>query len=74
MINVKVHTNSKKNEVIKIDNYNYEIYTNVVPENGKANKNVIELLSDFFKIGKTRIKIVKGEKNKIKVIEILNTQ
>ena len=70
IINVKVKTNSKKNEVKKINDNSFEVNTTAMPIEGQANCSVIELLSKYFHIGKTKINILKGEKNKIKIIEI----
>jgi len=70
-INVKAHTNAKKNEVKKTDDINFEVYTTATPENGKANLSIIELLSKFFRIGKTKINILKGQTSKNKIIEII---
>lgn len=47
-----------------------KIYTKAVPVDGKANKQVIALLSDALKVPKSRIKIVKGEKSNKKIIEV----
>ena len=69
---VKVKPNARKNEVKKIDENHYEITTTATPENGKANASVVELLADFFRIGKTKIHIVKGLTTKEKIIEIEN--
>ncbi len=69
-IQVKVKPNARKNEVKQIDGNNFEVLTTVTPENGKANNSVVELLAKFLRIGKTKIKIISGEKNKIKVFEI----
>ena len=70
IINVKVKTNSNKNEIKKMEENNFEIKTTATPENGKANKSVIEILSKYFRIGKTKIQIIKGHTNHIKIIEI----
>lgn len=70
IINVKVHTNSKQNKVKQNDSSNFDVYTTTIPENGKANKSVIELLAEFFRVGKTKIKILQGETSKIKKIQI----
>ena len=67
---VKVKPNARKNEVKKIDTEHYMISTTATPENGKANESIIELLADFFRIGKTKINIVKGLTTKEKIIEI----
>jgi len=47
-----------------------KIYLIAVPVDGKANKELIKLLSKELGISKCKINIIKGEKNKEKVIEI----
>lgn len=69
-IKVKVKPNAKKNEVKKIEEGYYEIRVTVVPEKGKANKKVIELLSKELKVPKSRIKLIRGETSKEKIFEI----
>ena len=69
-IKVKVKPNAKKEEIKKIDEDYYEIRVTVVPEKGKANKKVIEILSKYLKVPKSKIKLVKGEKSKEKTFEI----
>ena len=41
---------------------------------GKANRKVIELLSDFYDVPKTRIEIIRGLTSPIKVIKIERTE
>ncbi len=48
----------------------YKIWVNVAPEDGKANKAVIEMLSDFLDIPKSKIRITNGLTNRNKVVEI----
>lgn len=67
---VKVKTGAKKNEVKKIDNSTYTIFTTAQPIEGKANKAVIDLLADFLDISPSRINIVSGLKSKQKIVEI----
>lgn len=47
-----------------------KIYTRAVPVDGKANKEVINLLSQALNKPKSRIRIVKGEKSNKKIIEV----
>ena len=70
MISVKVKTNAKKNDVICISNDTFEVKTTTTPENGKANKSVVELLSQYFKVSKNSIVILKGSRSHNKIIEI----
>lgn len=48
-----------------------KIYLTAVPIQGKANKELIKLLSVKLNISKSKIKIIRGEKSKEKIIEVL---
>ncbi len=69
-IKVKVKPNAKKEEIKEIEQNYFEIRVTVVPEKGKANKKVIEVLSKYLKVPKSRIKLVKGETSREKIFEI----
>ncbi len=68
-INVKVVANSKSNSIEFLDEYIKIKITQQAIE-GKANKAIIQYLSELLGISKTKISIVKGEKSSIKIIEI----
>jgi hypothetical protein len=70
-IKVKVKPGASKNEVKKIDENLYEVRTTVIPEKGKVNEKVIELLSDFFDVPKGKIKIIKGQVSREKEVEVV---
>ena len=69
-IKVKVKPNAKKEEIKEIEPGFYEIRVTVVPEKGKANKKVIEVLSKHLKVPKSKIKLVRGETSREKIFEI----
>ena len=69
-ISVAIIPNSKAFEVIKIDESNYKIRVDAVPEDNKANKRLIEILSEYFNVPKSSIKILKGFKNRNKIVSI----
>ncbi len=69
-IKVKVKPNASRNEIKEIEKNYYEIRVTVVPEKGKANKKVVELLSKHLKKPKSKIKLIKGETSKEKIFEI----
>jgi len=50
----------------------YKIWLNAKPINGEANKNLIQILSDHFKVAKKDVKILKGGNWRLKTIEIKN--
>ncbi len=66
-IKVKVKPNARKEEIKELDKDYFEVRTTAVPEKGKANKRVIEMLSKYFKIPKSRIKLIKGETSREKI-------
>ena len=69
-IKVKVKVNTRENSIKEIDKNYFEIKVSVPPEKGKANKGVIELISEYFDIPKSKIVILSGESYHEKVISI----
>ena len=69
-INIKVKPASRKNEVKIISDGSLEVRVTAVPEKGKANKAVIELLSKHFKVPKSAIVILRGKNTRNKIIKI----
>ncbi|MGB9620930.1 MAG: DUF167 domain-containing protein [Brevinematia bacterium] len=70
IIEVKVKPKSSKEGFLKIEERKFEVSVIEPPEKGKANKRVIEILSEHFKVPKSNIKLIKGETSKIKLFEI----
>lgn len=70
MIEVKVNCNARVNEVVE-SNSGLIVNTTVKPEAGKANQKIIGLISRHYGLAKSKIKIVKGQRGKLKTIEIL---
>jgi len=69
-IKLKVIARAKKEELQKLSEGSYRIKVSSPPEKGKANKRVIELLSEEFGVKKRDIKIVSGETSNRKIVEI----
>jgi len=69
---VKVKPRAKNDSLIKIDENNFLVSVKAIPEKGKANEAVINLLAQYFKISKNNIKIISGLSSKNKIIEVLN--
>lgn len=74
IINVKVIPNAKKEivteEVDLFGEKTYKVKTSKLPENGKANESVLELLSKHFNVRKNQITVIKGLTSTNKQIEI----
>ena len=67
--NIRVTPRARQNKVVEKDGV-LRVYTTTVPENGRANDAVVELLSKYFDAPKSRIKIVKGLTGRDKVVTI----
>lgn len=59
-IEVKVITRCDKVEIKKIDERRYKVKLTEAPEKDKANKQLVEVLADYFNVKKTALKIVSG--------------
>lgn len=70
-IRVKVFPDSKKEEVIKRSESSFEIKIREKPEKGGANKRLILVLASYLKIPKSKIRLIKGFKQRTKIFEII---
>lgn len=67
---VTVHASSKIQKVEARDDGSIHVYTHKSPVNGDANREVIKILSKHYRIPKSRILLIRGEKSKIKTFEL----
>ena len=70
-IRVKIKPCSKEVSVFQKSDDKFEVSVKSKPENNAANNEMISLLSEFLGIGEERLKIVKGGRERSKIIEIL---
>ena len=70
LIRVKVFPNSKKEEIIKKLEDSFEICVREKPIRGLANKAVIRSLAFYFKLPESKIRLVKGFRERNKIFEI----
>ncbi|MBA7625343.1 hypothetical protein ES703_32772 [subsurface metagenome] len=68
-IEVKVIPNSSKNELVK-ENTKFKIKVKASAEKGKANQAMIKLLSNYYDVSESSIKIIRGERRRKKLIKI----
>ncbi len=70
-IEIKVITNASKNIIKEEDNV-FKVYVTAQREKGKANKQVIKLLAEYFDVNKSSLEIIKGEKSNKKIVLVKN--
>lgn len=69
-INITVNPRSRLEKVEQVSEKEYKLSFNVVPEKGRANQKVVEMLSDYFDCPKSNIEIKLGKSSREKVVEI----
>lgn len=67
---VKVITNAKQTEVIEEKNNHLKIKLRATPIKGKANAELIKLLSKKFQVSNSQVEIIKGLNSKNKLVKI----
>lgn len=70
IIEITVKTKQKISKVEKIDERTYKVFVKSPPTQNKANVEVVKLLSEYFNVAKSDIKIKLGKTSSKKVVEI----
>ncbi len=70
LIKVKVFVNSKRGEIIKKSEDSFEIKVRAKPVQGGANKETIKILSGYFKIPQSEVRLIKGFKQRNKIFKL----
>ncbi len=70
IIEVSAKPGSRRTEVSHEGANRYTVRVTQPPVEGKANKAVASALSEYFKVSKSRVLLLKGEKGKAKVFSV----
>lgn len=71
ILTVHVKPGARKESIEWLDEDTLKMSVRAVPEKGKANSAVIELLADELGVTKSKIKIIRGTTAKIKHVEVI---
>ena len=69
-IEIRMKPNSKEQKIRQINDNLYEVCVKSKAEKGKANKELLKLLSENFNVHQNQIRILKGLKSRNKIIKI----
>ena len=69
-ITVEVKTNKKDNKIEKLSQTLYQVNIKSSPVEGKANKELISVMADYFHLPKSQVEIKVGKTSKTKVLVI----
>jgi uncharacterized protein (TIGR00251 family) len=69
-VRIVVIPRAKKSEIIKLQSGSLRVKLTSPPIKNRANRELIELLSHYYQVSKSTIRIVRGVHSKEKVVEI----
>ncbi|MCX5668391.1 MAG: DUF167 domain-containing protein [Candidatus Omnitrophica bacterium] len=69
-ITVLVKAGRKEGKVERLSDNNFSVWVKEKPREGKANYAVRESIAEYFKLPKSRVKLVSGETSKTKLFDI----
>jgi hypothetical protein len=71
IFNIRVIPRARVNSITADADGTLRVHTTTAPTDGKANDAVIRALSEYWKIPRSQIRIVRGQTSHNKVVEIL---
>ena len=72
-VNIKVITNSKIQQLTQLKPLYYKAKLRSIPEKGKANLELIDLIAKHFNCAKSEVKIISGHRSREKLLSIPDT-
>jgi uncharacterized protein (TIGR00251 family) len=71
LIRVYVTPNAKETSIVKVTEEYFEVRVDETAGSGRANKRLVEILAEHFKVPKSRVSIVRGAKSRNKIVQII---
>jgi uncharacterized protein (TIGR00251 family) len=69
-LSIRVQPRASSNEILGIRNGRLLVRTTAAPADGKANKAVIRLLASFFGVAPSRIRLIRGQTQRNKLLHV----
>jgi len=70
LLTVRALPGSRKAKVEKLGEGEYRVHVLAPPEKGEANREVVAALADHFGLPPSRLRIVRGERSRIKLVAL----
>jgi len=71
LIRVRVTANSRESLVVKVGEAEYEVRVDERATGGRANKRLVEIISEHLGVPKSKISIVRGATSRDKILYIV---
>lgn len=69
-ISVHVTPRARHSSIDRIEDNRFRVAVTAPPHEGRANEAVIELLAEYFRVPRSRVRIVRGQAGRHKIVEI----
>ena len=69
-VRVKAKPNAKRNKISDLGDNFFEISVKSPPIKGRANKEIVSLLAEYFKINQSQIKMIVGRSARLKLFDL----
>ena len=71
-IRVRVTPNAREARVVKVGEADFEVKVDEKALDGRANRRLVEILSEHFGLPKSNIFIVSGSRSRDKILEVIS--
>jgi len=71
LIRLYVTPNAREAGVVRVSEDYFEVRVDERAAGGRANKRLLEILAEHFKVQKSRISIVKGTRSRNKIVQVI---
>ena len=71
LIRVYVTPNAREARVVKVSDDYFEVRVDERAVGGRANKRLLDILAELFKVQKSRMSILKGTKTRNKLVQVI---
>lgn len=72
LIRVRVTPNAKRARVTEVAEASFEVKVDARAEDGRANRRLLEILSEHLDVPKSKITIVSGARSRDKLLEVVH--
>jgi uncharacterized protein (TIGR00251 family) len=70
LLTIRVRPGSRETRIEKFGEAEYRVHVPAAPQKGAANRQVVAALAEYFGLPASRVRIVRGERSRIKLVAL----
>ena len=71
LIKIKTYPQARKEKIVQKTENSFEVFVKEKPEQGRVNQKLKQILAKHFGLAETKVKLIKGHKQRSKIFKIL---